>query len=182
MIFNNLQTRRGLSLVELIMTLSILAILASVILPSARLIAKRNKEIELRRNLRLIRNAIDDFKKTYDKECDPHAGAPPIAGNQPTVNVSLCPEPKKRYPKELTDLVKEFEFETGKPKKTTKRFLRKIPCDPFMTEKNVACEDSWDLRSSTDKPDSTITDKENVYDIASKSDDTAIDGTKYKDW
>lgn len=177
-----LQSRRGLTLVELIMTLSILAVLASVILPSARLMAKRNKEIELRRNLRMVRNAIDDFKKTYDKECDPQAGTQPVAGSQTTVTVSMCPEQKKRYPKELTDLVKEFEFETGKPKKTTKRFLRKIPCDPFMTDKNIPCEESWDLRSSTDKPDSSTTDRENVYDIASKSEDTAIDGTKYKDW
>ena len=59
--------RSGLSLVELIMTLSILSILAALILPSAQMMAKRTKEIELRRSLRVIRNAIDDFKKTYDK-------------------------------------------------------------------------------------------------------------------
>jgi general secretion pathway protein G len=173
----------GLSLVELIMTLSILSILAALILPSARMMSKRTKEIELKRNLRIIRNAIDDFKKTYDKECDTSAvtGAS-TTGNQSAGSLSVCPEDKKRYPKDFDDLVKEFDFNTGKLKKTSKRFLRKIPCDPFATDKLLACEETWGLRSSSDKPDSTTTDKENLYDVFSKSDETAIDGSKYKDW
>ena len=143
--------------------------------------SKRTKEIELKRNLRIIRNAIDDFKKTYDKECDTSSvtGASATAS---TGSLSVCPEEKKRYPKELGDLVREFDFETGKLKKTTKRFLRKIPCDPFATDKLLACEETWGVKSSSDKPDSTTTDKENLYDVFSKSDETAIDGSKYKDW
>ncbi len=81
----------GISLVELIVTLSILAILASVILPSAQMISKRNREIELRRNLRTIRMAIDDYKKTYDK-CVDDKKIPNIAN-------------KNGYPETLDQLV-----------------------------------------------------------------------------
>lgn len=166
---NSSCSRSGLTLVELIMTLSILSILAALILPSAQLMAKRNKEIELRRNLRTIRNAIDDFRKTQDKACEK---GPAAKGCE--IGKSHCPE-------SLDILVEGFDFGDVKPDK--KRFLRRIPCDPFATDRQLPCKETWNLKSFADKPGSSSTGGgEDVYDVASKSEETAIDGSKYKDW
>lgn len=164
--------RGGLSLVELIMTLSILSILAALILPSARMMSKRTKEIELKRNLRILRNAIDDFKKTYDKAED----------KKKTANkISFAPINKSGYPEKLDDLVEPHEFDSGDIAKESRRFLRKIPCDPFATDKTKACSETWRILSSTDKLDSSMTDGKDVFNVCSLSDETAIDGTKYSD-
>ena len=162
--------RSGLSLVELIMTLSILSILTAVILPSAQLISKRNKEIELKRNLRIMRNAIDDYKKINDKLIEENKKIKGLAKD----------DTGSGYPKTLEVLVEGHDF--GELAKEPKRFLRRIPCDPFNTDKTTACKESWGLRSYTDKSDSSQWGQEDVYDVYSKSEDTAIDGTKYKDW
>ena len=157
--------RSGLSLVELIMTLSILSILAAVILPSAQLISKRNREIELRRNLRIIRNAIDDFKKTYEKG---------VAEKKIIQSLN-----KSGYPESFEKLVEGHDFGGLLPEK--KKFLRRVPCDPFNSDKQISCEKSWGVRSYTDKE---CSDKlgDDLYDVCSMSEETAIDGTKYKDW
>jgi len=157
--------RTGLSLVELIMTLSILSILAAVILPSAQLMAKRSKEIELRRNLRIMRNAIDDYKKSYDKA---------VEGKQKIGSLN-----KSGYPESLEVLMEGDDFGGVVPEK--KRFLRRIPADPMVDSKTVAAP-GWGLRSYADKADSGSWGGEDVYDVYSLSDGTAIDGTKYKDW
>lgn len=167
MIGQHTVNKTGISLVELIVTLSILAILASVILPSAQMIAKRNKEIELRRNLRTIRMAIDDYKKTYDK-CVDDKKIPSVVN-------------KNGYPETLDQLVEGSKINDCLT--DTKKFLRRVPLDPF-SDKQLAQspEWGWGLRSYTDKPDSTTWGREDVYDVYSLSDGTAIDGTKYKDW
>jgi len=157
--------RAGLSLVELIMTLSILAILSALILPSAQLMAKRSKEIDLRRNLRIMRNAIDDYKKSYDKT---------IEGKQKIGSLN-----KSGYPESLEKLVEGDDFGGVVPEK--KRFLRKIPADP-MVDRNTVADPGWGLRSYADRADSSSWGGEDVYDVYSLSDGTAIDGTKYKDW
>lgn len=157
----------GISLVELIITLSILSILASVILPSAQLISKRNKEIELRRNLRIIRMAIDDFKKTYEKGVDEKKIIPSMN--------------KSGYPETLDQLVEGHDFGGFLPEK--KKFLRRVPLDPFSDKKMAESPEwGWGVRSYADKPDSTIWGREDVYDVYSQSDGIAIDGTEYKDW
>jgi general secretion pathway protein G len=153
---------RGVSLVELVVTLTILAILASLVLPSTRMTAKRTKEIELRRNLRTIRLAIDEFKKAYDKAAE---------GKPAVVN-------KSGYPETLKKLVEGEDF--GGLSKTKLKFLRRIPNDPFYPENNE--EKKWGLRSYADAPDSTNWGGEDVYDVYSQSEETAIDGSKYKDW
>ena len=159
--------RSGLSIIELIMTLAILSILAGLILPSARLMAKRSKEIELRRNLRIIRNAIDDFKKTQDKACEK---GPAAKG---------CETGKSRYPESLDILVEGFDF--GDIKASKVRFLRRIPADPFV-DKNTVSSPGWGLRSYADADCGPNKGGDDVYDVCSTSDETAIDGTKYKDW
>jgi general secretion pathway protein G len=157
--------RSGLTLVELIMTLSILSILSALILPSAQLMSKRNKEIELRRNLRIIRNAIDDYKKSYDKA---------ITDKQKIGSLN-----KSGYPETFEKLVEGDDFGGAIPDK--KRFLRRVPRDPFM-DKTSTTDSGWGLRSSKDKPDSDIWGGEDIYDVFSLSREKAIDGTEYKDW
>lgn len=157
--------RQGLSLVELIVTLSILTILAALVVPSAQLTAKRSKEIELRRNLRTIRTAIDKFKDDYDK-----------AVNDKKLIASLN---KSGYPESLKILVDGYDF--GGLVNYKKKFLRRIPVDPFNPPKSGE-EPKWGLRSYVDQPDSTNWGGEDVYDVYTLSEETAIDGSKYKDW
>jgi general secretion pathway protein G len=156
---------RGLSLVELIVTLIILSILASLILPSAQMTARRTKELELRRELRVIRTALDDYKKAYDKAVEEKK--------------KIASLNESGYPAELKVLVEGTDF--GGVISTKKKFLRRIPVDPFHPAlKDGAPE--WGLRSYKDNQDSTIWGGEDVFDVYSLSEEKAIDGTKYKDW
>lgn len=159
-----LKRDQGVSLVELVVSLTILAILASLVLPSARMTAKRTKELELRRNLRTIRLAIDEYKKTHDKAVEDKKIIQ-------SVNES-------GYPKTLTDLVEGHDF--GGLYSVKRKFLRRIPADPFFPETDD--ENKWGLRSYADKPDSKTWGGEDVYDVYSQSEETAIDGSKYNEW
>ena len=156
---------RGISLIELIVTLVIISILALLILPSAQMAIKRNKEIELRRDLRILRTAIDDYKKNYDQA---------IAEKKLTPTMD-----KSGYPETLQVLLDGYDF--GGLVNYKKKFLRKLPVDPFNPPKRGE-EPKWGLRSYKDEPDSENWGGEDVFDIYSLSGDTAIDGTKYKDW
>jgi general secretion pathway protein G len=160
-----LDNSRGISLIELIVTLIILSVLSMLILPSAQMTMKRNREIELRRELRVIRTAIDDYRKTYD---------------QAVIEKKLLDSlNKSHYPETLQVLVDGDEF--GGLVDYKKKFLRRIPADPFNPPKPGE-EPQWGLRSYTDQPDSSTWGGEDVYDVYSLSEGTAIDGTKYKDW
>lgn len=163
--FKLLDNNRGLSLIELVVTMVILGILTSMILPSARMTATRTKELELKRSLREIRTAIDDYKKTYDKAVDEKKIIPSL--NKPG-----------GYPETLQVLVDGYDF--GGLVSYKKKFLRRIPTDPFHPVKEG--EPAWGMRSSADQPDSNSWGGEDVFDVYSLSDGTAIDGTKYKDW
>jgi general secretion pathway protein G len=160
-----LTTRRGVSLVELVVTLTILGILASVVLPLSQMTAKRTREIELRRNLRTIRTAIDDFKKKYDKSIEDKK--------------ILSSTNKSGYPETLQQLVDGYDF--GEVSTSKHKFLRKIPMDP-MNVVRPGEEPKWGLRSYADKPDSTSWGGEDVFDVYSLNEGTAIDGTKYNEW
>ncbi|MBC7361127.1 MAG: type II secretion system protein [Candidatus Aminicenantes bacterium] len=156
----------GFTLLEMVVTLSILAILTSVAIPVIETSVKREKEAELRRNLRLIREAIDEYKRLADEK---------------KIKVD---EDSYGYPPDLETLVKGVEIEeevtdpTGKKtvKKVLVRFLRRIPKDP-MTDSY-----EWGLRSYQDEPGSDTWGGQNVYDVYTKSQATALDGTKYRDW
>jgi general secretion pathway protein G len=162
---NLLWKRKGFTLLELIVAISILTILVAGIVPLTRLTAKRTREIELRRNLRIMRTAIDDFKKSYDKAVDEKK-------IPTTIN-------KSGYPETLLQMVDGFDF--GGLYAYKKKFLRRIPIDP-MNPPAPGEEPEWGLRSYSDQPDSTSWGGEDVYDVYSLSEGTALDGTKYSDW
>jgi general secretion pathway protein G len=158
----HLTRRKGFTLIEMLVTMTILAILAAAVIPLAKTAIKREREIDLRRNLRIIREAIDAYKKLADEK-----------------KIEVEGE-SEGYPPDLETLVKGVELkgeqEGEKSEKKIVKFLRRIPIDP-MTNSN-----EWGLRSYQDDPDSDSWGRENVYDIYTKSQATALDGTKYKDW
>ena len=144
---------RGLTLVELIVTVAILAILAAGAAPIARYKVKRDKERELRYDLWTMRDAIDKYKDAADK-----------GAFQTKVD-------SQNYPPDLETLVEGVDVQGKKVK-----FLRRIPIDP-MTGKP-----EWGMRSMQDDPTSDSYGGQSVFDIYSKSQGTALDGTKYSDW
>jgi general secretion pathway protein G len=146
----------GVTLIELIAVMAIISILATGILPLSVITYKRTKEIELKQNLRIIRKAIDKYKRLVDEE---KIEKDALASG---------------YPKDLNVLVEGVNLKGPVPKK--EKFLRRIPKDP-MTE-----DGEWGLRSYTDDPDSDIWGGQDVYDVYSTSDKEALDGTYYRDW
>jgi general secretion pathway protein G len=164
------KNHKGFTLIEMIVTFTILAILAAVAIPLAKTAVKREKEIELRRNLRTIRDAIDAYKKLSDE------------------NKIEYEDKSEGYPPDLQTLVEGVEVSGGADAGRTSRgrteseetkiikFLRRIPKDPMTNSYD------WGLRSYQDDSDSENWGGENVYDVYSKSLGTALDGSKYKEW
>lgn len=146
-------TQDGLTLVELIITIAIISILACAALPVVKYQVKRTRERQLRQDLWEMRDAIDRYKDAADR------GAIQIKAD------SLG------YPPDLQTLVDGVNVQEKKV-----RFLRAIPVDPMTNSTD------WGLRSNQDEPDSTSWGGQNVFDVYSKSDGTALDGTKYSTW
>jgi general secretion pathway protein G len=144
---------QGLTLVELIVTVAILAILASAAVPVQMYRVKRQKERELRYDLWEMRDAIDHYKDAADR-----------GAFQTKVD-------SQNYPPDLDTLVNGVDVQSKKVK-----FLRKIPVDP-MTGKA-----EWGMRSMQDDPTSDSWGGQSVFDVYSKSTGTALDGTKYAEW
>jgi general secretion pathway protein G len=140
----------------LIIASAILLILASAALPVFRYTMVRQKEVDLRRDLREMRDAIDRYKDLSD---------------QGKIRVEAGSE---GYPPDLEALVKGVRLGAGDNSKV--RFLRRIPVDPMTGRAE------WGLRSVQDDPDSTSWGGQNVFDVYSKSQATALDGTKYSEW
>ncbi len=143
----------GLTLIELIIVVTMLAILAGAAVPIARFEVKRAKEKELRRDLWEMRAAIDAYKDAAQK------------GGMVTKADSY------NYPPDLQTLVDGVDIQSKKVK-----FLRRIPVDPMTGNTD------WGLRSNQDEPDSDSFGGQNVFDVYTKSNGTALDGTKYKTW
>jgi general secretion pathway protein G len=151
---------RGLTLIEVVVTIAILGILVSAILPLAEVTVKRTREMELRRGLRVLRTAIDQYKDDFDRAVE---------------QKYLIPETGETgYPASLDDLVegKDWGELYGAPRK----YLRHLPADPFDDGRG------WGLRGYRDAPDSTSWDGKDIYDVYSQSDQTALDGTLYNSW
>jgi len=153
----------GFTIAEMIVVTALIAILALSALPVGRTAFKRQSEIELQRSLRLMREAIDAWKKLADEK------------------KFEVEEDTEGYPPTLEDLVKGIEIQDkdaeGKAgAKKMVKFLRRIPKDPMTGTSD------WGLRSYQDDFDSDVWGEENVYDVYTKSPAVALDGTKYRDW
>jgi general secretion pathway protein G len=152
----HLSTAAGMTLLELIIACSILLILSSMALPIFRYTVIREKESELRYDLRTMKDAIDRYKELADQ----HKFRTEVGSDN--------------YPPDLDTLVKGVQLGAGDDKRL--RFLRKVPVDPMTGRAD------WGLRSSSDDWDSTTWGGKNVFDVYSKSTGTALNGTKYSDW
>ena len=144
---------RGFTLIELIVATTILIVLTTLCIPLARVTIKREKEHELRRDLWEMRDAIDRYKDAAD-----------MGKFQTKVG-------SENYPPDMDTLVKGVDVGGKKLK-----FLRRIPVDPMTGSTE------WGMHSMQDDPTSDSWGEQNVFDVYTKSDGTALDGTKYKDW
>jgi len=154
---------RGFTLVELVITVAIVSLLATAVIPSAQLMYQRQRESELRDALRTLRTAIDAYKKASEagrikKEAD-----------------------KSGYPPDLQALVDGVE-DASSPKEGVKvYFLRRVPRDPFWPDATSAPADTWGLRSYASSPDDPQPG-DDVFDVYSRSSRVGLNGVPYRDW
>jgi len=139
---------------------AILMILASVAVPLAQVTSQRQREAELHRSLREMRTAIDKFKDAVDQGLIPSTELDPA---------------NEGYPKTLDVLVDGVSAANDASGRKLK-FLRRVPIDPMMKTTE------WGKRSYQDRADSTSWGGQNVYEVYTTSEGTALDGTKYRDW
>lgn len=201
--------QRGFSLIELVITITVLSILTLGVLPLVKVSVKRQKEEQLRDTLRQIRMAIDEFHRdTMGMVCSGVAGAIPGQPVQPQpgsqfldprskVVISDCTifgvDNPDHFPPDLDTLVNGVNViprgslggrgqagvnatDVGQLSTKQKVYLRGMPVDP------ITGKAEWDFRSSYDSPDSTSWGGENIFDVRSKSKETALNGEKYSDW
>lgn len=154
----------GLTLIEMIMTVAIILILTAVAIPVIEVGIIRSKEIELRHSLRDIRNAIDMYHL--------------YAKNQMISPLELETD-DMFYPSDLTVLVEGVKAMQGPDLRF--KFLRRLPGDPMMHEEEDPVEE-WGKRSFQDDPESDLWGQENVFDIFTQYEGTALDGTEYREW
>ena len=152
------RTQAGMTLVELIVTFTILALLSTMAVPLARYKVRRDKERELRWALREIHSAIDRYKDASDMN---KLGIQKKVGDE-------------GYPESLEVLVEGVKMQGETDKKI--RFLRRIPRDPFTNSTE------WGIRSTQDDPDATSWGGQNVFAVYSKTTEKAADGTPYSEW
>ncbi len=153
------RSRRGLTLIELIVTFTILLMLTAMAVPLTRFKVRREKEKQLRMALQEIRHALDKYKDA----CDYQQLAP--ASQKPDAD---C------YPESLDTLVEGVKASGSVDKKI--KFLRRIPKDPFTGRRE------WGMRSTRDDPQSTSWGGQNVFDIYTKTYEKAADGSSYTEW
>ncbi len=151
---------KGYTFIELIVVSTIILILASAIMPLAKVTAQRTREAELRRDLREMRTAIDQLQGR--RRPGPHRAARTRGGNE-------------GYPEDLQQLVDGVAANNDATGRKLK-FLRRIPIDPMTHDTD------WGLRSYQDDPDATSWGGKNVYDVYTTFRGTALDGTRYRDW
>jgi general secretion pathway protein G len=155
-----LRRDEGYSFVELLVVTALVAILASAVMPLARVAMQRQREAELRRTLREVRTAIDHYKDAADQGM--------IAATELRLG-------NEGYPPTLEVLVEGVRA-SGDATDRKLKFLRRVPIDPMTGSKE------WGMRSYQDRPDARSWGGQNVFDVFTTSDGTALDGTKYKDW
>jgi general secretion pathway protein G len=150
----------GYTFIELLVVVTILLVLASAVMPLAQVVSQRQREAELRRSLREMRTALDQFKNAVDQ------------GRIPTTELEPGSE---GYPPDLETLVEGVSAANDASGRKLK-FLRRVPVDPMTGSTE------WGLRSYQDSPTSQSWGGQNVFDVYTKFNGTALDGTKYQDW
>jgi general secretion pathway protein G len=200
---SNFNNQAGYSLLELIITLTVLAVLVLGTLPLVQNSIKRQKEQQLRESLRAMRAAIDEFKRDTIGACgNPTQQPPPIADPRSRVVIDDCKifevDNIDRFPPTLDMLVDGVNVKSRIPNIQTrgdgsvftdknatdssatderkKVYLRELPKDPMTGEKD------WKFRSSFQDKDDDSWDETNVFDVSSSSDEEALNGEKYSDW
>ena len=153
---------RGFTLIELVITVAIVALLASIALPVTELAVQRTKEQELRRTLRQIREGIDAYKQASDEG---------------RVKKSVG---DSGYPKKLEELVEGLEDQKS-PKKEKIYFLRRIPRDPLATDPTLSNASTWGKRSYASPPDDPR-EGDDVFDVFSLAQGKGINGQPYREW
>lgn len=154
---------RGFTLVEMMVTAAIVAVLASAALPLAQVTVQRAKEQELRLALREIRTAIDAY---HDAVLEGRVAAPARAAG---------------YPPSLQVLVEGVADATSLEQRGRLRFLRRVPRDPFAADPTQAAEETWGLRSHASSADDPR-EGEDVYDVYSQAPGTGLNGIAYANW
>jgi general secretion pathway protein G len=153
---------RGFTIIELVITLAIIGLLATAAMPLAQLIAKREKEAELRTALRDIREGLDAYRTAA------------LAGH---IKLELG---ASGYPPDLKSLYAGVE-DAASEKKKNLYFMRRIPRDPFFPDSSVAAEETWGLRSYQSPPDDPQ-QGDDVYDVHSLSNTKGLNGVPYREW
>lgn len=154
---------RGLTLIELLVTLVILSILAAAALPYAEMTVRREKELELRRALRELRGAIDAFNEDWKSG---------------RISKAASAASDDGYPKSLQVLIDGAD--AGDAKGSKRKYLRRVPRDPFADPR--AGVEPWVLRGYQDATDTIVWGGRDVYDVHSAAEGSALDGTRYKEW
>ncbi|MBI3562996.1 MAG: type II secretion system protein [Gammaproteobacteria bacterium] len=154
---------RGFTLIELIVTLAIVALLSTIALPLSELAVQRSQEQALHQALREIRTAIDAYKQAWDEG---------------RIATSVG---KSGYPASLDILVQGVDDPSDPTGKAKIYFLRRIPRDPFATDNSLSAADTWGKRSYNSSPDDPQ-EGDDVYDVYTKSTGKDLRGIPYREW
>jgi len=156
------RSNRGFSLIELVVTLAILALLASMAVPFAQLVQQRQKETELRTALRQVRTALDAYKQ-YVKE-----------------GRIESPADGSGYPPDL-DVLWQGVADKTKPDASKLYLLRRLPRDPFYPDVAAPPASTWGVRSYASPPDAPASGRD-IFDVYSLSAKTGLNGIPYREW
>jgi general secretion pathway protein G len=154
---------RGYTIIELVITVGIVSLLATAVVPSAQLVYRRERERELRASLRTIRAALDAYKQASD-----------------TGHVKKKAD-QTGYPPDLQTLVDGVEDARSPREGVRIYFLRRLPRDPFWPDATTPAAETWGLRSYASPPDDPQPG-DDVYDVHSRSSRAGLDGVPYRDW